>query len=215
MMEMPSWAVWERRMLDSIDKCVYPSLEHFTRDDGEFIWKDEWGGGSPDDYFEPFFNWPLVYAMGGGDHLLSLADSQWEAVTKQLVRLGSYHKAYGFREDQMHQSEADIFFYNLCMASPDGDRRRERAQRFAGFFLNEDPEGINYDPEHKVVLSGLNGSKGAIISKLNPDASYNPVGSTMEAYTLPFFDLPGITSVKDLTDPDKARAMGRAMSDRW
>ena len=215
MAQMPSWAVWERRMFDSIDQCVHPFLEHFTRDDGEFIWKDEWGGGSPDDYFEPFFNWPLVHAMGGGDHLLSLADRQWEAITKQLTRLGSYHKEYGFREDQMHQSEADIFFYNLCMASPDAARRRERAQRFAGFYLNEDPEAINYDPEHKIVFSGINGSKGATVSQMNPDASYNPVGTTMEAYTLPFFDLPGITSVKDLTDPDKAKAMGRAMSDRY
>jgi hypothetical protein len=36
----------------------------------------------PDDYYEPFFNWPLVYLMGGGDHLLQLADRQWEAVTR-------------------------------------------------------------------------------------------------------------------------------------
>ena len=71
------------------------------------------------------------------------------------MRLGTYHKEYGFGEDQMHQSEADIFFYNLCMASPDAPRRRERAQRFAGFFLNADPEAINYDPEHKIPATPL------------------------------------------------------------
>ena len=72
-----------------MNQSVQPFLDHFTREDGEFIWKDEWGGGSPDDYYEPFFNWPLVYLMGGGDHLLTLADRQWEAVTKQLTRLSA------------------------------------------------------------------------------------------------------------------------------
>ena len=62
--EAPSWAVWQRRMLDDCGKVVHSYLDHFTREEGEFIWEDEWGGGSPDDYFEPYFNWPLVYAMG-------------------------------------------------------------------------------------------------------------------------------------------------------
>ena len=128
----PSWAVWERRLFDTMNRSVQPFLDHFTREDGEFIWKDEWGGGSPDDYYEPFFNWPLVYLMGGGDHLLTLADRQWEAVTKQLTRLGTVYKEYGIREDQMHQSESDILFFHLCLAHPNGEKRRERAPAFCG-----------------------------------------------------------------------------------
>jgi hypothetical protein len=58
----PNWAVWDCRLFDAF---VHPFLAHFTRDDGKFIWNDEWGGGSPDDYYEPFFNWQLVYLMGG------------------------------------------------------------------------------------------------------------------------------------------------------
>lgn len=214
--ELPSWAVWERRMLDSIDQSVQPYLDHFTRENGEFIWEDEWGGGSPDDFFEPFFNWPLTYLMGGGEHLMSLADRQFEAITGQLMRLGNYHKEYGFHEDQMHQSEADVFFYHLCLADPKAAKKLERARRFAGFFLNEDPEAINYDPEHKIVFSGVTGSKGAIVSAgAWGGGSYNPVGSTMEPYGLPFFDLPGITSVKDLADPANATAMSKAMHERY
>ncbi|MFH1006979.1 MAG: hypothetical protein V1800_05665 [Candidatus Latescibacterota bacterium] len=213
--EIPSWAVWQRRLFDSIDQSVHPFLEHFTREDGEFIWEDAWGGGSPDDFLEPFFNWPLVYLMGGGDHLLSLGHRQFEAITGQLMRLGSYHKEYGFSEDQMHQSEADVLFYHLCLANPDGPRLRERAQRFAGFYLNEDPEAINYDPDLKIVLSGLNGSKGAIVTDVADGGPYAPVGTTMEPYGLPFFDLPGITKVTDLADPANAARMGRAMQERW
>ena len=37
----------------------------------------------------------------------------------------------------------------------------------------------------------------------------------MEVYNLPFFDLPGITSVQDLADPAKARLMGQTLFDRW
>ena len=61
------WAAWQRRLFTAMDQSVQPFLDHFTREDGEFIWQDEWGGGSPDDYNEPIFNWPLVYLMGGGD----------------------------------------------------------------------------------------------------------------------------------------------------
>ncbi|MBT6150277.1 MAG: hypothetical protein HOH74_32850, partial [Gemmatimonadetes bacterium] len=77
--QMPSWALWQRKLLATMDEVVEPYLAHFTRPNdesggesrgeltGEFIWDDAWGGGSPDDYFEPFFNWPLVYLMGGGE----------------------------------------------------------------------------------------------------------------------------------------------------
>ena len=212
---VPSWALWQRQLLRAMDDVVEPYLAHFTRENGEFIWEDAWGGGSPDDYFEPFFNWPLVYLMGGGDHLLSLSERQYDAVLGQLMRLGSYHKEYGFREDQMHQSEADVLFYHLCLARPDSEVLQERARRFAGFYLNEDPEAINYDPKHKIVLSGLNGSKGAVISDGGEPRSYSPVGTTMEIYGLPFFDLPGISSVQDLSDPANARCMGEAMHARW
>ena len=219
---VPSWALWQRRLFDTFDVAVHPFLEHFTHDSnsdhpGEFIWDDAWGGGSPDDFYEPFFNWPLVYLMGGGDHLLQLAERQWEAVTGQLTRLGTVSKEYGIREDQMHQSESDVLFYHLSLANPKGDRREQRARRFAGFYLNEDPEAINYDPDKRILLSGLSGSHGPYYEPLEArdSKSYNPLGSSMEVYSLPFFDLPGIDSVQDLADPAKARCMGQALFDRW
>jgi hypothetical protein len=214
--ELPSWAVWERHLIDSLNDSVHPFLEHFTREDGEFIWEDEFGGGSCDDFYEPFFSWPVIYMMGGGDHMLKLADYQWEAITRQLTRLGAVHKDYGIKEDNFHQCEGDIFFYNLCLADPRTEKWRERARRFAGFYLNEDPEAINYDPEHKIVMSPLNGSKGAYIAppETREKRSYAPLGGTMERYSLPYFDIPGIATVQDLGDPAKAKAMGQAMYDR-
>ena len=214
---VPSWALWERALFDAMNASVFPYLEHFTRDDGEFIWDDAWGGGSHDDFYEPFFNWPTVYAMGGADHLLSLAHRQWNAITNQLTRLGTVYKEYGMDADNMHQSECDIAFYNLCLADPENPISEDRARRFAGFYLNEDPEAINYDPELKLVFSGHHGSKGPHYRPMSEReaASYNPLGGSMERYSLPFFDLPGITSVQDLADPANAKAMGQALFDRW
>ena len=60
--------------------------------------------------------------MGGAEHMLSLAERHWEAVTRQLTRLGAVHEEYGIREDNFHQSESDIFFYNLCLANPLTDK---------------------------------------------------------------------------------------------
>ena len=171
----PNWAVWDCRLFDAF---VHPFLAHFTRDDGKFIWNDK-----------------------GGDDLLRLADRQWEAVTGQLTRMGTVSKEYGIREDQMHQSESDILFYHLRLADP-GAHRQERARRFAGFYLNEDPEAINYDPEKRILLSGLSGSHRPYYGPLEDreQQSYNPLGGTMEVYSLLFFDLPGIDSVQDLGD---------------
>ena len=212
--ELPSWAVWERHLIDLLNDSVHPFVDHFTRDNGEFIWQDEWGGGSSDDYYETFFSWPLIYIMGGADHMRTLAAQQWEAITKQLTRLGAVYKDYGIKEDNFHQCEGDICFYNLCLADPRADRWRDRARRFAGFYLNEDPEAINYDPEHRIVMSPHNGSKGAHFppAESREQRSYSPVGGTMERYSLPFFDIPGIETVQDLADPAKAKTMGQAMS---
>ncbi len=157
----PSWAMWERQLFDALGDSVHPFWAHYCRDDGELIWKDEWGGGSPDDFYEGFFNWPLLYNLGGGNHLLEMADRGWEGVTRQLTRLGTVYKEYASADDQFHESEKDVLFYQLCMADPDGAKRQERAQRFAGFYLNEDPDAINYDPIHKIILSPNGGSRGA------------------------------------------------------
>ena len=51
--------------------------------------------------------------------------------------------------DQFHQGESYIYFYFLCLADPTNPKLIERARRFAGFYLNEDPEAPNYDPEHR------------------------------------------------------------------
>ena len=88
----------------------------------------------------------------------------------------------------------------------------DRARRFAGFFLNEDPEAPNYDAEHNILRAPHNGSEGPRMG-MSDDGSPVSYGYSpgMVVYGLPYHNVPGITSVEDIKDPANARRMGEAM----
>ena len=124
------------------------------------------------------------------------------------------HKEYEQGYDQFHQSESYIYFYFLCLADPSLERNRNRARRFVGFYLNEDPEAPNYDPARRLIRAAHNGSRGPRYGYTDvepPAYGYSP---GMATYGLPFADLPGIDTYEDLRDPEKALRMGRAMQER-
>ena len=215
-LKMPAWAVLERKLMEVMDQSVYPFLEKYTHADGRLIWQEgrHHSRDGADDFYESFYNWPLLYLLGGEDHMLELGSRQWDATTRLLEELGHVHKEYERGYDQFHQSEGYIYFYLLCMADPQDDRQGERARRFAGFYLNEDPEALNYDPEKKLIRAPHNGSGGprwGFSDVATPSYGYSP---NMAAYGLPYEDVPGVTGVEDLKDPELARRMGEAMQAR-
>ena len=205
----PSWAVLERKLIEVMDQSVYPFLEKYTGEDGRLIWGTEVDTrDGADDFYESFYNWPLLYLLGGGDHLLPLAMKQWNAITQQLTDLGLVYKEYERGYDWFHQSESYIYFYFLCMADPTNPQLVERSRRFAGFYLNEDPEAPNYDPELKLIRAPHNGSAGPRWGLMDGEPVY-PWRANMATYGLPYQDVPGITSYDDLKDPALARRMGQ------
>ncbi len=212
----PTWALLERRLIDTMNEAVYPFLERYVNGDDELIWR-EGGTGSrdgADDFYESVYNWPLFYLLGGGDHLLEYGRRIWDGITRQLTRAGMVHKEYELGYDQFHQGESYIAFYFLCLADPANPINIERARRFAGFYLNEDPDAPNYDPEHKLIRAAHNGSGGPRWGfSDDPQPSYH-WSASMRVYGLPFYDLPGIDQYDDLRDPAKARRMGQAMHER-
>ena len=213
----PAWAALERRLIEVMDQSVHPFLQKYTHPDtGELIWRDKlFGRDGADDFYESFYNWPLHYLLGGADRMLSLGQREWDAVTRQLTRSGQIHKEYEIGYDQFHQGESYIYFYFLCLADPTNPVLQDRAKRFAGFYLNEDPEAPNYDPAHQLIRAPHNGSGGPRwgFADFEGEPSYN-WGEGMRPYGLPYEDVPGVKTYDDLNDPELAGRMGRAMQDR-
>ncbi len=214
----PSWAVWQRKLIDTMSKSVYPFLSKYTEADGTLIWREYHDDSyqsrdGADDFYESFYNWALLYLLGGGDHLLEFAQREWDAVTQQLTKLGLVNKEYERGYDQFHQGESYIYFYFLCLANPTHPQLIERAKRFAGFYLNEDPDAQNYDADNKIIRAPHNGSVGPRWGYFDGEISYAWY-PYMSPYGLPYEDVEGVSSYEDLKDPILAQRMGQVMEAR-
>ena len=212
----PSWALWERKLIDVMEQAIHPFLDRYATDDGGLIWSDEWSGSrdGADDFYESSYNWPLLYLLGGDEELLTLAQRQWDGITRQLTRLGPVHDEYERGYDQFHQAESYIYFYFLCLADPQNAVNRDRAQRFANLYLGQDPAVPNYDAVNKLIRAPHNGSGGPRWGYSDSDEPSYEWREAMRPYGLPYLDIPGIESYDDLKDPINARRMGEVMQER-
>ena len=80
----PGWAVLERKLLEEMSEAAIRYAERYTRSGGTLIWRTT-GGASPDDLPEAFYNFPLLYAMGGDERLKDLSFHLWNATARQLT----------------------------------------------------------------------------------------------------------------------------------
>jgi hypothetical protein len=214
----PSWAVWQRRLIETMCAAIPPFRAKYTRADGSLIWRETHDDSyqsrdGADDFYESFYNWPLLYLLGGDDQLLAWAHQHWDGVTAQLTQLGLVVKEYERGYDQFHQGESYIYFYFLCLADPENPRLLERARRFAGFYLNEDAEAQNYDPVHRIIRAPHNGSAGPRWGYFDAEPVYGWY-PYMAPYGLPYEDVEGITTYDDLKDAQLAARMGQVMEAR-
>ncbi|GAB2615873.1 hypothetical protein [Pseudactinotalea suaedae] len=213
MREVPAWAVLQRRLFDAIETAWRQFAERYTEADGRL----RYSGGfedrdGVDDLYEPFFNWPAFYLLGGSDAVLTAAKHHWSGVTAQLTEAGMLTEEYENGYDWFHQGESLVFFYGLCAADPSDPAFAGRAARFADLYT--DPARGNYDPERNIIRAPHNGARGAL-EGLGPTwQAYSADLVHMEPYGLPLHGLPGITSWDDLRSPANAQAMGRALHHR-
>jgi len=207
---VPAWAVLQRRLFDEIEDAWRLFAHDFTEPDGRLrfdaVFEDRDG---VDDLYEPFFNWPAFYLLGGSDDVLAAAKRHWEGVTAQLAEAGMVTGEYENGYDWFHQGESLIFFYALCAADPADPVFAERARRFAQLYV--DAANGNYDGIHNIITAPHNGALGPRPGLGDQPEPYSADRREMRPYGLPLEYVPGVDEWDDLADPALATAMGEAM----
>src|SRR5262245_18302426 len=170
-MAAPRWAQLERQLLAENVPAAREFFKKYFDDSGRLQAVLRWGADDgADDAFENFNHWPELHAMGASDEISKMYLKSHEAMIKQYSdakttqvpagRDGMYYKEFAAQQDWMHHGEGLQLFNRMALSSPDDPKYQTRARRFAGFYMDEDPEAPNYDPKHKLIRSLLNGKIG-------------------------------------------------------
>jgi len=175
-MAAPAWAILERRLLAENVPACREFFQKYYDARGRLQCVMRWGANDgPDDAFENFNRWPELHALGAGDEILQMYLKGWEGMIRQYSdaktidvpagRDGMYVKEFSAQSDWMHHGEGLQLFNRMNLSVPALAVYRARAKRFAGFYMGEDPDAPNYDPEHKLIRSMINGSRGPMLRK--------------------------------------------------
>lgn len=175
-MAPPEWALLERELLRAGSAACERFAEKYLDSRGYLLHTPRWGTlDGPDDAIETFWNWTLLHALGGSDSVLRLYQKAQEGHWRQYAELrtkltklaenGAYYKEFITQSDWFHTGEGMRAFFLMGLSEPDNAQYISRMKRFAGMYMNEDPEAPNYDPEKKIIRSIWNGSKGPMLTK--------------------------------------------------
>ncbi|MCI0462548.1 MAG: hypothetical protein L0Z62_36830 [Gemmataceae bacterium] len=172
----PGWALLQRELLRANAAACKEFYQRYFDERGWLLCVERWGGDDgPDDAIENCMDWPVVHALGGADDVRTLYTRAWEGHLRQytlakttrvpFARDGMYYKEFPVMFDWLHHAEGLTVFNLQGLSDPNDPRFRQRARRFAGFYMNEDPGAPNYDPKHKIIRSMFNGSRGPLLRK--------------------------------------------------
>jgi hypothetical protein len=173
-MTPPEWALLEREVLDATSEAIARFYDHFFDERGYLMHVPRWGAlDGTDDAIEHFKLWTILHALGASGNVLELYKKgleghyrQYSAVTTtstDVAAHGCYYKEFMPMSDWMHQGEGFQGLMHQGLSEPYDVRMQQRYRRFAGFYLNEDPDAINYDPDHHIVRSFWTGSRGPML----------------------------------------------------
>ena len=161
----PEWAVLQRQLIDAVNEAAPLHIGKYTEPGGVPYYADD-----VDDLYEMFYNWGLFYALGGGEQLLTWALQEYNAITRfcddgivsrRHPRFGQQlHNEYYNDTEWHHQSEGNMLFYDLGVASPAISENVRRARRFAAMFTGEDSQAPNYDRRRRILRSPVTTSRG-------------------------------------------------------
>ncbi len=214
----PAWALYERQLIDTLNQASIEFYDTYVLEDGTLEWKERYEGGmnSSDDAYEAFRGYSLLTALGGSEEVDRRHRYVWEGITKQFTRYGQIYREFDSNWDWMHHGEGYISLYPMGLVDPDDAIFRDRSTRFAAMYTGEDPEAPNWDPEQKIILAVMNGSRGPKMEWVKRD--WIPTNGNLTYYPLPFFDIPGVEEstawINDHPDNDQFAKLVKAMSDR-
>ncbi len=175
-MAPPAWALLEREVLRMNAAACEEFFAKYFDERGFLLCVERWGGDDgPDDAIENCNDWPLLYALGAPTRVREMYDKAWEGHLRQytlakttevpFARDGMYYKEFPTHMDWMHNGEGLHVFNVMGLANPTDPAFERRARRFAGFYMNEDPQAPNYDSQYKIIKSLFNGSRGPLLRK--------------------------------------------------
>jgi hypothetical protein len=188
-MPAPAWAKLQRQILTESVPACREFFRKYYDERGYLQAFIRWGANDgPDDAFENFNQWPELHALGASDEILHIYLKAWEGMTRQYSeaktievpagRDGMYVKDFSAQSDWMHHGEGLQLFNRMALSVPTLPAYRERARRFAGFYMGEDPDAPNYDRDKKLIRSMINGSRGPL---LRPATAVDWVGDPFDA----------------------------------
>jgi hypothetical protein len=172
----PRWALLQRQFLKVQAEACAEFYDKYFDERGYLECVPRWGGDDgPDDAAENQLNWTMLHALGADDSILDLFRSGLEGHLRQyteaktvevpMARDGMYYKEFPVSLDWFHHGEglSPFLLYGLC--DPYDANYIRRCRRFAGFYMDEDPQARNYDPRHRIIRSMFNGSRGPLMRK--------------------------------------------------
>ena len=172
----PSWALLERELIRVQTLACQEFFNRYFDERGYLLCLPRWGGNDgPDDAIENLTGWPILHMLGASDTILHMYKKAWEGHLRQyteaktvevpIARDGMYYKEFPVMFDWFHNAEGLTVFNLQGLSDPDDPNFQRRVKRYAGFYMNEDSQADNYDPEHKIIRSMFNGSRGPLLRK--------------------------------------------------
>ncbi|MBI2809180.1 MAG: hypothetical protein HYX68_29715 [Planctomycetes bacterium] len=172
----PAWALLQRQLLDANARACREFYAKYFDERGWLLCVERWGGDDgPDDAIENCTDWPILHALGGHADVLKMYKQAWEGHLRQytlaktkdvpFARDGMYYKEFPCMFDWLHNGEGLVVFNLQGLSDPYDRKFQIRARRYAGFYLNEDPDAPNWDPKHKIIKSMFTGSRGPLLRK--------------------------------------------------
>ncbi len=172
----PHWALLERRLIDEQSDACIEFFDKYFDERGYLECIPRWGGDDgPDDAIENVQNWSVLHALGGPDEILDLFRKAFEGHVRQyteartvevpMAREGMYHREFPVSLDWVHHGEGYAPYFLYGLSDPYDPLCERRFRRWAAMYDGTDPSAPNYDPEHRVIRSMFNGSRGPMLRK--------------------------------------------------